>query len=190
MVRARGFVLAVARKVGRRSSHQSIGLLRREVTRRVSRYFVLEAADCRAGQRTENTVHWPLVVIQATQRFLDLPSVRFRHRVLRGQARRSGCRCRRRRGCGQWRWRCRVLRGRGHCRRCDRWRWRCCFRRCRRRFRRCGRGSCTGYPGGASGAVSGFVGGAAEEGGGVAAGDAGSAELCGATDCRFTLKTP
>jgi hypothetical protein len=73
------------------ASHQAVGLFRGGVTSSISPCLALEAADCRAGQWPENAVHGPLIIIQATQRFLDLPSICFRHTRLCRQARRSWC---------------------------------------------------------------------------------------------------
>jgi len=81
--------IGTQRPNGSVASNQAIGFFRGEVTSRVSVYLVLEAADCGAGQPSENTIHRTLIIIQAAQRFLDLPSVCFRHLVLCGQARRG-----------------------------------------------------------------------------------------------------
>jgi hypothetical protein len=70
----------------RSPADQAVGLICCEVTSGVGPYLALKAADCCAGQRPENTVHPPRVKIHATQCFLDLPSVCFRHVGLRGQA--------------------------------------------------------------------------------------------------------
>jgi hypothetical protein len=98
------------------ASDQAVGLSRGGVTSSISPYLALEAADCRAGQWPENTVHGPLIIIQATQRFLDLPSICFRHTRLCRQARRSwssrGRRCWGQRRGGYWRGRRRRSRRR------------------------------------------------------------------------------
>ena len=57
------------------SRDQTVGLVRREGTGRVGRDVTLEAADGCAGQRPEDPVRRPLVIVQAMERLLDLPSV-------------------------------------------------------------------------------------------------------------------
>ena len=56
---------------------QAVGLVLGKVTGNLRADVVLEAADGRTSQRTENAVHGALVVIEAMQCFLDLPSVCF-----------------------------------------------------------------------------------------------------------------
>src|SRR5690349_17363657 len=54
--------------------NQAVGLVGREVTRRVGADVLLEAADGCAGQWPEDAVCRPFVIAQATQRFLNLPA--------------------------------------------------------------------------------------------------------------------
>jgi hypothetical protein len=78
---------------------QAVGLVRREITGCVGSDALLEAADGCVGQWPENAVYWPFVVVQAMQRFLNLPAISRRHLGFRRQhARRlRGCGCRGRR---------------------------------------------------------------------------------------------
>jgi hypothetical protein len=58
---------------------QAIGLVRREVTGRGGLDVTLEVANRCPGFSPKDAVHRPFVIIQATQRFLDLPPVCFGH---------------------------------------------------------------------------------------------------------------
>ena len=68
----------VARRSFRRSvrPNQAVSLLHSQVAGNLSTDVVLEAAYGRPGQWTKNAVHGSLVVMQAMQRFLHLPSTR------------------------------------------------------------------------------------------------------------------
>src|ERR1700733_5441944 len=60
--------------------HQTVGLVRREVTSCVGPdVLLLEAADGCAGQWPEDAVYRSFVIVQAMQCFLNLPAISRRH---------------------------------------------------------------------------------------------------------------
>jgi hypothetical protein len=87
------------RKLASPRRNQVVGLVRREITSCIGSDALLEAADGCVGQWPEDAVYRPFVVVQAMQRFLNLPAISRRHLGFRRQyARRLlGCGCR-----GRW----------------------------------------------------------------------------------------
>ena len=65
--------------------NQTVGLVSREVSGRVGPNALLEAADGCAGQWPEDAFYRPFVIVQATQRFLNLSAISRRHLGFRRQ---------------------------------------------------------------------------------------------------------
>jgi hypothetical protein len=70
---------AVPGKAASAGRDQASGFVRREVTGRGGLDVALEVANRGAGPSPEAAVHGPLVITPATERFLDLPPIRFGH---------------------------------------------------------------------------------------------------------------
>ena len=79
-------IRGASRKAALSRRHQTVGLVRREVTSRVGPdILLLEAADGCAGQWPEDGVYRSFVIVQALQSFLNLPAISHRHLGFRRQ---------------------------------------------------------------------------------------------------------